>query len=82
MSFEDSVLICDEVDPILNKILEDGIAAVASGRAEYGPRALGNRSILADPRRSDMKDIINEKVKHRNTEVQNQMDLRGENDIS
>ena len=32
---------------------------------EWGPRALGNRSILADPRRTDMKDILNEKIKHR-----------------
>ncbi len=35
------------------------------GRMEFGPRALGNRSILADPRRSDMKDILNARVKHR-----------------
>lgn len=35
------------------------------GRMEFGPRALGNRSILADPRPADMKDRINEKVKHR-----------------
>jgi carbamoyltransferase len=32
---------------------------------EFGPRALGNRSILADPRRSDMKDILNSRIKHR-----------------
>jgi carbamoyltransferase len=35
------------------------------GRMEYGPRALGNRSILADPRRADMKDQVNAKVKFR-----------------
>jgi carbamoyltransferase len=35
------------------------------GRAEVGPRALGARSILADPRRAKMKDIVNEQVKHR-----------------
>jgi len=35
------------------------------GRMEIGPRALGNRSILADPRRPDMKDILNARVKHR-----------------
>ena len=35
------------------------------GRLEWGPRALGNRSILADPRRADMKDIINKKIKRR-----------------
>jgi carbamoyltransferase len=35
------------------------------GRSEYGPRALGNRSIIADPRRPEMKDILNSRVKHR-----------------
>jgi carbamoyltransferase len=35
------------------------------GRMEFGPRALGNRSILADPRRPDMKDLINRKIKFR-----------------
>ena len=37
------------------------------GRAEWGPRALGNRSILADPRRAEMKDILNQRIKHRET---------------
>lgn len=35
------------------------------GRMEWGPRALGNRSLLADPRREDMRELINSKVKHR-----------------
>ena len=35
------------------------------GRAEFGPRALGNRSILVDPRRSDARDLLNEKIKRR-----------------
>jgi carbamoyltransferase len=35
------------------------------GRAEWGPRALGNRSILADPRRADMKELLNRKIKRR-----------------
>lgn len=35
------------------------------GRAEWGPRALGNRSIVADPRRAEMKEILNERIKHR-----------------
>lgn len=35
------------------------------GRMEWGPRALGNRSILVDPRRSDMKDILNSRIKRR-----------------
>lgn len=37
------------------------------GRLEWGPRALGNRSIIADPRRADMKDILNARIKHRET---------------
>ncbi len=37
------------------------------GRMEFGPRALGNRSIVADPRRADMKDILNKRIKHRET---------------
>jgi carbamoyltransferase len=35
------------------------------GRMEWGPRALGNRSILCDPRRADMKEILNNKIKRR-----------------
>jgi predicted NodU family carbamoyl transferase len=35
------------------------------GRMEWGPRALGNRSIIGDPRRADMKDILNRKIKRR-----------------
>jgi carbamoyltransferase len=35
------------------------------GRMEFGPRALGNRSILTDPRRDDMKDVLNARIKHR-----------------
>ena len=41
------------------------ITARFDGGAEYGPRALGNRSILCDARRADMKDYLNERVKHR-----------------
>jgi carbamoyltransferase len=37
------------------------------GRMEFGPRALGNRSIVADPRRADMKDVLNKRIKHRET---------------
>jgi carbamoyltransferase len=47
------------VQQTLDAILKDGIVAVASGRAEYGPRALGNRSILADPRDPSIKDKVN-----------------------
>jgi carbamoyltransferase len=44
---------------IFDEIMKNKIAAVATGRAEYGPRALGNRSILADPRDPDIKDKVN-----------------------
>ncbi len=48
------------------QLLADGkVVAWFEGRMEVGPRALGHRSILADPRRSEMKDVINAKVKHR-----------------
>jgi carbamoyltransferase len=47
------------VQKILDGIFEDGIVAVATGRAEYGPRALGNRSILADPTDPDIKNKVN-----------------------
>ena len=45
---------------LLDSLLSDGIVGVASGRCEFGPRALGNRSLLADPRGSDIKDRVNE----------------------
>lgn len=48
------------------RVLAEGkVVGWFQGRMEWGPRALGNRSILADPRREDMKDILNEKVKQR-----------------
>lgn len=47
------------VDKIVTGLLNNGIVAVASGRAEYGPRALGNRSILADPTDKSIKDKVN-----------------------
>jgi len=46
-------------DKILVGLKKDKIVAVATGRAEYGPRALGNRSILADPREANIKDKVN-----------------------
>lgn len=45
---------------LLDILLTDGIVGVASGRAEFGPRALGNRSLLADPRGNEIKDKVNE----------------------
>ena len=52
------------VNRILDVLLSDKIVGVASGRAEFGPRALGNRSLLADPRGKEIKDKVNE-IKHR-----------------
>ncbi len=46
-------------------IADGKIVGWFQGAAEWGPRALGNRSILADPRRPEMKDILNERIKHR-----------------
>jgi carbamoyltransferase len=48
------------IEGILDGLKKNKIVQVASGRAEYGPRALGNRSILADPRDPDIKDKVNE----------------------
>lgn len=48
------------VAAIVQALIEDKIAPVASGRAEFGPRALGNRSILADPRDASIKDKVNQ----------------------
>jgi carbamoyltransferase len=47
------------------EIADGRILGWYQGRAEWGPRALGNRSIVADPRRAEMKDILNERIKHR-----------------
>ena len=48
------------------EMIADGkIVAWFQGRMEFGPRALGNRSLLADPRRPDMRNILNKMVKHR-----------------
>src|SRR5262245_34177603 len=47
-------------------MIADGkIVAWFQGRMEFGPRALGNRSLLADPRRPDMRNILNQRIKHR-----------------
>src|SRR3984957_18356236 len=46
-------------------IAQGKIVGWFQGRMEFGPRALGNRSILADPRRKDMKEILNSRIKYR-----------------
>ena len=45
---------------VVDHLLEHGVAGVCAGRAEFGPRALGNRSLLADPRDPKSKDKVNE----------------------
>ncbi|MGD9722685.1 MAG: carbamoyltransferase [Pirellulales bacterium] len=50
---------------VANALAEGKVVAVVSGRMEFGPRALGARSILADPRRPDMQVALNQKIKFR-----------------
>lgn len=57
---------CEDVaSEAAQELAEGRIVGWFQGRAEYGPRALGNRSILADPRRPEMKDQLNARVKFR-----------------
>lgn len=56
----------NELYDVMATAIEAGqITSWFQGRSEFGPRALGNRSIIADPRRYDMKDILNSRVKFR-----------------
>ena len=52
-------------DKITACLISGGVVGWFNGRAEFGPRALGGRSILADPRRADAKEILNVKIKRR-----------------
>ncbi len=57
---------CDNIAKTTAKLLADGnIMGWFQGKMEFGPRALGARSILADPRRAEMKDLVNKYVKRR-----------------
>lgn len=47
------------IEKLLTELDKCGIVGVANGKAEFGPRALGNRSLLADPTKPDMKDRVN-----------------------
>jgi carbamoyltransferase len=59
---DDETALCDRTA----RAIADGlVVGWFQGRMEWGPRALGNRSILGDPRRADMKDILNLKIKRR-----------------
>ena len=61
-----TVLSDDELfEKVANKLVDGGVIGWFQGRAEFGPRALGHRSILVDPRRADAKDLLNEKIKRR-----------------
>jgi carbamoyltransferase len=50
---------------VAGRIAAGDVVGWFQGRMEFGPRALGNRSIVVDPRRHDMRDILNERIKHR-----------------
>jgi carbamoyltransferase len=53
------------LDSVVERLMRGKVIGWSQGRFEWGPRALGNRSILADPRNPDMKDIVNAKIKFR-----------------
>ena len=53
------------VDRTTDLILDGKVVGWFQGRMEFGARALGNRSLIADPRRTDMRDIINLRIKFR-----------------
>lgn len=50
---------------VTDRLLDAGVVGWFQGRAEFGPRALGHRSIIVDPRRTDAKDLLNAKIKRR-----------------
>ncbi|HQY41783.1 MAG TPA: carbamoyltransferase C-terminal domain-containing protein, partial [Ferruginibacter sp.] len=52
-------------EAVVNRLINGGVVGWMNGRAEFGPRALGARSIIADPRRKDAKEILNTKIKRR-----------------
>lgn len=61
-TIQDDDLLCDQIAAALDR---GEVVGWYQGRCEWGPRALGNRSILADPRRADMRDLLNLKIKRR-----------------
>jgi carbamoyltransferase len=60
--FNDENVLCEHT---VSAIAEGKVVGWFQGRMEWGPRALGNRSILCDPRRDNMKEILNKKIKKR-----------------
>ncbi|ANM29076.1 carbamoyltransferase [Acidobacteria bacterium Mor1] len=59
---EDEQALCDTTT---DSMMNGDVIGWFQGRSEWGPRALGNRSIVVDPRRDDMKDILNARIKRR-----------------
>ena len=61
-----SIFSDDELfEKVSERLVNGGVIGWFQGRAEFGPRALGHRSIVVDPRRRDAKDLLNEKIKRR-----------------
>ena len=55
----------DIADEVAGLLANGSVVGWFQEAMEFGPRALGNRSLLADPRRADMRETLNRKVKHR-----------------
>ena len=53
------------LERVSQRLIDAGVVGWFQGRAEFGPRALGHRSIIADPRRIDAKELLNSKIKRR-----------------
>jgi carbamoyltransferase len=53
------------VERVVDRLINQKVVGLAQGRFEWGPRALGNRSIIADPRSDAMRDVVNAKIKFR-----------------
>jgi len=53
------------MEVVSDRLMNAGVVGWYQGRAEFGPRALGNRSIIVDPRRADAKELLNSKIKRR-----------------
>jgi carbamoyltransferase len=70
-ALDDAGLVGDRLDDdslfslVAERLAAGDVVGWFQGAMEFGPRALGNRSIVTDPRRADMKDILNARVKHR-----------------
>jgi carbamoyltransferase len=70
-AIQDSGYTCEQLDDealtdrVVDCLTEGKVVGWYRGRFEWGPRALGNRSILADPRKGEMKEIVNTKIKFR-----------------